>query len=79
MDDFLELAVVQVAIEETEDQPPMVYQQFLSATTDYFLLQGEVNIGTARLYINSILHRKDGKVMVVSRDFSNQQIVETEE
>lgn len=79
MEDFLELAVVQVATEETEDQPPMVYKQHLSVTSDWFLLRGEVNIGTARLYINSILHRKDGKVSVVSRDFSNQQIVETEE
>ena len=79
LDDFMELAVVQVATEETEDQPPQVYKQYLSATSEYFLLQGEVNIGTARLYINSIMHRKDGKVTVVSRDFSNQQIVEETE
>lgn len=76
MDDFMDLAVVQVATEETEDTPPEVYPQHLSATTNYFLLQGEVNIGTARLYINSVMHRKDGKITVVSRDFSNQQIVE---
>ena len=79
LDDFMELAVVQVATEETEDTPPEVYPQHLSATSDYFLLRGEVNIGTARLYINSIMHRKDGKVTVVSRDFSNQQIVEETE
>lgn len=76
LDDFMQLAVVQVATEETEEQPPQVYKEYLSATSDYFLLQGEINIGTARLYINSILHRKDGKVAIVSRDFSNQQIVE---
>lgn len=79
MEDFMDLAVVQVATEETEDTPPEVYPQHLSATSDYFLLQGEVNIGTARLYINSVMHRKDGKVTVVSRDFSNQQIVEDTE
>lgn len=79
MEDFMDLAVVQVATEETDDDPPEVYRQHLSVTSDYFLLRGEVNIGTARLYINSILHRKDGKVTVVSRDFSNQQIVEETE
>ncbi|PID45923.1 MAG: hypothetical protein CSB47_06340 [Proteobacteria bacterium] len=76
LNDFMELEVVRSA---TEGDSPEVYQQFLSATTDYFLLQGEINIGTARLYINSILHRKDGKVTVVSRDFSNQQIVKAKE
>ena len=74
MEDFLALAVVNEAIQSTEDEEPAVYEQNLSVTSNYFLLQGEVNIGTARLYINSILYRKDGKVIIVSRDFSNQQV-----
>ena len=73
MEEFLAVQVVSAA---TAGEEPEVYEQGLSVTSSYFLMQGEVNIGTARLYINSILHRKDGKVTVVSRDFSNQQVEE---
>jgi len=76
IEDFLQNPLVSGA---TEGEEPAVYAQDLSVTSNYFLLRGEVNIGTARLYINSILHRKDGKVMIVSRDFSNQQIEEDKE
>ena len=88
MEDFLSLAVVSEATqvpEGQEDLPeeervaPAVYEQGLSVTSEYFFLQGEVNIGTARLYINSILHRKNGKVTVISRDFSNQQVEKNKE
>jgi len=79
MEDFLAHQVVSAATQSAEDEDPEVYEQDLSVTSDYFLLQGEINIGTARLYINSILHRNDGKVKVVSRDFSNQQIEQDKE
>ena len=79
MEDFLALAVVNAATQSPEGEEPAVYEQDLSVSSDYFLLQGEINIGTARLYINSILHRNDGKVKVVSRDFSNQQVVQDKE
>ncbi len=79
MEDFLSVGVVTQATQSAEDEEPAVYEQDLAVKSAYFFLQGEVNIGTARLYINSILHRKDGKVMVVSRDFSNQQIEEDKE
>ena len=79
MEDFLALAVVSEATQSPEGEEPAVYEQDLSVTSDYFLLQGEINIGTARLYINSILHRNDGKVKVVSRDFSNQQVEQDKE
>ncbi|MGB1310919.1 MAG: type II secretion system minor pseudopilin GspK [Leucothrix sp.] len=79
MENFLSLAVVSAATQSTPDTEPEVYEQDLSVTSKYFLLQGEVNIGTARLYINSILYRNDGKVTVVSRDFSNQQIKEAKQ
>ena len=74
MEAFLELAVVSAATQSAEDEDPEVYKEHLSVTSEYFLLQGEINVGTARLYINSILYRNGGKVKVVSRDFSNQQI-----
>ena len=79
LEDFLSIAVVQQATQSDQDGNQEVYEQDLSVTSKYFLLQGEVNIGTARLYINSILHRNDGKVSVVSRDFSNQQVEQTKE
>lgn len=79
MEEFLSLALVSAATQAVEGEEPAVYEQDLSVTSNYFLLRGEVNIGTARLYINSILYRNDGKVTVVSRDFSNQQAEEDKE
>ena len=43
----------------------------LDVKSSYFLLRGKVEINNARLFINSILVRKDGKVSVIMRDFSN--------
>ncbi len=43
----------------------------LDVKTSYFLLRGKVEINDARLFINSILYRKNGKVSVIMRDFSN--------
>ena len=79
MEDFLSLAVVSEATQAPEGEQPAVYEEYIAVTSKYFLLQGEINIGTARLYINSILHRNDGKVAVVSRDFSNQQVEQIKE
>jgi general secretion pathway protein K len=47
------------------------YAQTLSITTEYFLLQGKVNINNTRLFINSVLERKRGKVRVIRRDYGN--------
>lgn len=47
------------------------YAQTLTVTTDYFLLQGKVNINNTRLFINSVLERKKGKVRVIMRDYGN--------
>lgn len=79
LEDFLENPLASEATQAAEDEEPAVYKQDLSVTSNYFLLQGEINIGTARLYINSILRRDDGKVTVVSRDFSNQQVEDDKE
>ncbi|MCF6189407.1 MAG: type II secretion system minor pseudopilin GspK [Cocleimonas sp.] len=43
----------------------------LDVKSSYFLLRGTVEINNARLTINSILYRKNGKVSVIMRDFSN--------
>ncbi len=47
------------------------YAQTLSVNSNYFLLQGKVNINNTRLFINSILERKKGKVRVIMRDYGN--------
>lgn len=77
LEEFLRLAVVDPAMQPDADGNVQVYGHDISITSSYFLLQGEINIGTARIYINSILHRNDGKVNVISRDFSNQQLLES--
>ncbi len=43
----------------------------LDVKSSYFLLRGKVEINNIRLFINSILVRKNGKVSVIMRDFSN--------
>jgi len=75
LNSFKELAVVSVAIEDPDgegEESPEVFEESFSTTTQYFLLQGEINLGAARLYMNSILYRDGAKVTVISRDFSNQ-------
>ncbi len=47
------------------------YSQMLGLTTEYFLLQGKVNINNTRIFINSVLERKRGKVRVIMRDYGN--------
>ena len=49
----------------------------LDVKSSYFLLQGIVRINHARLFVNSILQRKKGKVSVIMRDFSNPQKIKT--
>ena len=43
----------------------------IDVKSSYFLLKGSVNINNARVFINSILVRKNGQVSVIMRDFSN--------
>lgn len=47
----------------------------LGVNSNYFLLQGKVQINNARLFINSILERKNGQVSVIMRDFSNPETI----
>jgi general secretion pathway protein K len=75
MQDFLQLEDVKNAIPANPDpnNPPAVSKDNLTVKSDFFLLQGVVKINNAQLYINSILYRKNGKVSVIMRDFSNPQ------
>jgi len=48
----------------------------IDVTSQYFLLEGKVEINDTRLFVNSILWRKqDGTVSVIMRDFSNPQTI----
>jgi len=61
-----------------DDQMPYGAQALtLGNTTNYFLLQGQVNINNARIFINSVLERKQGKVRVIMRDYSKPPVTTT--
>ncbi len=47
----------------------------IDVKSSFFLLQGMVRINHARLFVNSLLQRKNGKVSVIMRDYSNPQII----
>jgi len=79
-------AEVEQIIDERKDNPfeslqasflqpylanPNINKNDLDIKSSYFLLRGAVEINNARLTINSILYRKNGKVSVIMRDFSN--------
>lgn len=51
----------------------------IDVKSNYFLLEGSVEINNARLFINSVLERKDKKVSVIMRDFSNPETIKTVE
>ena len=55
----------------------LIKKEDLDVKSSYFLLQGMVRINHARLFVNSILLRKKGKVSVIMRDFSNPQKIKT--
>ena len=79
MQNFLDLAVVQAAITPDADGAQEVYADYLSNTTDFFRLTGEINIGDARVFINSVMWRNDGRVSIVSRNFSKKPYSPPEE
>jgi general secretion pathway protein K len=54
-----------------QQQGESVNKNDLDVKSSYFLLQGSVSINNAKLYINSILERKNGQISVIMRDFSN--------
>lgn len=63
VDDF----VSSLGIQNSEDFP----RDNLSVTSEYFLLQGLVQIGRVRVFINSVIHRDaSGRTRIVSREFS---------
>lgn len=74
MNEFLNQEDVKAA---TDSKPSLVSTDNLDVKSNFFLLQGLVKINNTRLFINSILYRKNGKVSVIMRDFSNPQTFTT--
>ena len=62
---------------QTENNPTADVDPLdIDVTSQYFLLEGKVEINDTRLFVNSILWRKqDGTVSVIMRDFSNPQTI----
>ncbi len=50
---------------------PENFQYDVDVSSQFFLLRGNVRINNTRLFINSVLERKNGQVSVIMRDFSN--------
>lgn len=76
MQDFWDLDKVKIFFDPNTERGKRKanYKQILSNTSNYFLLQGQVNINNARIFINSVLERKKGKVRVIMRDYSKPPI-----
>jgi len=51
-------------------EAPADFKHDTDVNSSYFLLQGKVEIHNSRLFINSILERKNGRISVIMRDFS---------
>jgi general secretion pathway protein K len=73
MNDFLSLPEVATLFAQGSEmgKKKANYAQTFSVTSEYFLLEGAVTINNTRIFINSILERKKGKVRVINRDFGN--------
>jgi len=73
---FKDLAVVDSAL-ITEDNPDgFVDPLDIDVNSQYFLLEGKVEINNTRLFVNSVLWRnQNGQVSVIMRDFSNPQTI----
>ena len=75
LDEFKELEVVRNVLISENNPDGLVDPLDIDVKSQYFLLQGKVEINNTRLFVNSILWNKDGQVSVIMRDFSNPQSI----
>jgi len=76
IDAFKDLAVVQNVLLTENNPDGEVSPLDIDVKSQYFLLEGKVEINNTRLFINSILWRnQSGVVSVIMRDFSNPQTI----
>ncbi len=73
--DFTESSIVSNALKTENNAEGAVDPDQLDVKSNYFYLEGKVEINNVRIFINSILERKNGKVSVIMRDFSNPQSI----
>jgi len=76
IDEFKDLVVVNNSLKSENNPDGLVDPLDIDITSQYFLLEGKVEINNTRLFINSVLWRnKTGQVSVIMRDFSNPQTI----
>jgi len=76
IDAFKTLAVVENVLITENNPNGDVDPLDIDVKSEYFLLEGKVEINNTRLFVNSILWRnKSGQVSVIMRDFSNPQTI----
>ena len=75
LDEFKELEVVRNTLISENNPEGFVDPLDIDVTSQYFLLQGKVEINNTRLFVNSILWNQNGQVSVIMRDFSNPQTI----
>ncbi len=75
IEDFKKSSIVSGVLKTENDSDGGVDPDQLDVKTNYFYLEGRVEINNVRIFINSILERKNGKVSVIMRDFSNPQSI----
>ncbi|MEH6455077.1 MAG: type II secretion system minor pseudopilin GspK [Cocleimonas sp.] len=76
IDTFKAMEVVRRDLKTETNPDALVDPLDLDVKSEYFLLEGRVEINNTRLFINSILWRNStGAVSVIMRDFSNPQTI----
>ena len=76
IDAFKDLAVVDSVLISEDNPEGLVNPLDIDVKSQYFLLEGKVEINNTRLFVNSILWRnQNGQVSVIMRDFSNPQTI----
>ncbi len=75
LDDFKNSTIVSNNLKTESNVDGDIDPKQLDVKSNFFYLQGRVEINNARIFINSILERKNGKVSVIMRDFSNPQSI----
>ncbi|WP_299881342.1 type II secretion system minor pseudopilin GspK [uncultured Cocleimonas sp.] len=75
INDFLESSIVSNVLKTESNPDGDIDPDQLDVKSNFFYLEGRVEINNTRIFINSILERKNGKVSVIMRDFSNPQSI----